>query len=85
MIKSIDNQPPAIEAREVPGMHRYRAIPSESDEWGKWDCPVCGSEQEDPESFGGMKTECRNGHVVRLGWLENNNWGGIEVDELNKK
>lgn len=38
------------------------------DEWGEWECPVCESVQEDPESI--MVTCCANGHACVLGPVE---------------
>lgn len=37
-------------------------------EWGEWECPVCGSTQEDPETI--TITACANGHACILGPVE---------------
>lgn len=41
---------------------------STPEEWGKWECPECNSEQEDPESID--LTTCANGHACLLGPIE---------------
>ena len=33
--------------------------------WGKWTCPVCGTNEEDPEHV--TVTRCKNDHIVHLG------------------
>lgn len=36
--------------------------------WGRWTCPVCGEELEDPNSV--INTQCHQGHSVTLGYAE---------------
>ena len=41
----------------------------EKEEWGKWECPTCKDDCEDPDSI--YETTCSKGHHVRLGAIEN--------------
>ena len=38
------------------------------EEWGEWECPVCESVQEDPDTIN--VTSCANGHACVLGPVE---------------
>jgi len=39
------------------------------EEWGEWECPVCESIQDDPDTI--LVTSCANGHACLLGPIEN--------------
>lgn len=41
---------------------------AESVKWGRWTCPECGAEMEDPDGVG--ETCCENGHGVFLSYVD---------------
>jgi hypothetical protein len=49
-------------------MRRRCPVSEAHEEWGEWECPVCGSEQEDPGEI--TMTSCANGHTCLLGPVE---------------
>lgn len=47
---------------------KIEAAKTVAQEWGRWECPVCQSEHDDPEQI--TLTTCCNGHTVLLGEID---------------